>query len=55
MSRRKKDQAAKDKKPFDPFIESTAQKQIEVNQTAKVRAGADINAARERLKTAHPK
>jgi uncharacterized lipoprotein YmbA len=47
-----KDQAAK---PFDPFIETTVQKQVDANQSAKIRAGAEINAAVNDYKMTHPK
>ena len=50
-----KDQAVKDKKPFDTYIETTAQKQVDDNQAAKVRAGSEINAAVNTYKMAHPK
>jgi hypothetical protein len=50
-----KDQAAKDKKPFDAYIETTVQKQVDSNQAAKVKAGADINAAVNDYKMTHPK
>ena len=50
-----KDQAVKDKKPFDAYIETTIQKQIASNQTAKIKTGADINAAVNDYKMAHPK
>jgi hypothetical protein len=50
-----KDEAVKDKKPFDTYIETTVQKQVDVNQSAKVRAGAEINAAVNDYKTTHPK
>jgi hypothetical protein len=53
--RAQKDQAVKDKKPFDAYIETTIQKQIESNQTAKIKAGAEINAAVNDYKMAHPK
>jgi len=48
------DKDNKDKKPFDPYIETTIQKQIDSNQAAKVRAGAEINAAISDFKMAHP-
>jgi len=50
-----KDQATKDKKPFDASIESTAMKQVADNQAAKVKAGSDINTAIGDYKAAHPK
>jgi hypothetical protein len=50
-----KDQATKDKKPFDTFIETTAMKQIADNQAAKIKAGSDINTAIGDYKAAHPK
>jgi hypothetical protein len=50
-----KDQAAADKKPFDSYIETTIQKQVDSNQAAKVRTGAEINAAVNAYKMAHPK
>lgn len=53
--RTQKEQAATDKKPFDSYIETTIQKQIDGNQAAKVRAGAEINAAVNDYKMAHPK
>ncbi len=49
-----KEAAAKDKKPFDTYIEATVQKQIDSNQAAKVRTGAEINAAVNDFKMAHP-
>jgi hypothetical protein len=53
--RTQKEQAATDKKPFDSYIETTIQKQVDSNQAAKVRAGAEINAAVNAYKLAHPK
>ena len=50
-----KDQATKDKKPFDTSIETTAMKQVADNQAAKVKTGADINTAIGDYKAAHPK
>ena len=50
-----KDKDNKDKKPFDPYIETQIQKQIDNNQAAKVRTGAEINAAVNDFKLAHPK
>ena len=50
-----KDKDNKDKKPFDPYIETQIQKQIDSNQAAKVRTGAEINAAVNDFKLAHPK
>jgi hypothetical protein len=49
------DKDNKDKRPFDPYIEATIQKQIDSNQAAKVRTGAEINAAVNDFKMAHPK
>jgi hypothetical protein len=49
------DKDNKDKKPFDPYIEAQIQKQIDSNQAAKVRTGAEINAAVNDFKMAHPK
>jgi hypothetical protein len=53
--RTQKEQAVTDKKPFDSYIETTIQKQVDSNQAAKVRTGADINAAVNAYKMAHPK
>jgi hypothetical protein len=50
-----KDDATKNKTPFDTSIETTAQKQIADNQAAKVKTGADINAAVGNYKASHPK
>jgi len=50
-----KDKDNKDKKPFDPYIETQIQQQIDSNQAAKVRTGAEINAAVNDFKLAHPK
>ncbi len=50
-----KDQAVTDKKPFDPYVETAAQKKIESNQTSKVKVGAEINTAINDFKMAHPK
>jgi len=49
-----KDQATKDKRPFDKFIESGAMKKINENQADKVKVGADINNAIAAFKTSHP-
>jgi len=53
--RTQKEQAATDKKPFDPYVETTIQKQVDSNQSAKVRTGQEINAAVNDYKMAHPK
>jgi len=53
--RTQKEQAATDKKPFDTYIETTIQKQVDSNQAAKVRAGQEINAAVNDYKMSHPK
>jgi hypothetical protein len=49
------DKDNKNKRPFDPYIETMVQKQIDSNQAAKVRTGAEINAAVNDFKMAHPK
>ncbi len=49
------DRDNKDKKPFDPYIETQIQRQIDSNQADKVRTGAEINAAVNDFKMAHPK
>ena len=49
-----KDQAAKDKTPFDKFIEMDAMKKITENQNEKVRVGAEINSAIGVFKASHP-
>ena len=49
-----KEQAAKDKTPFDKFIESDTMKKINDNQAEKVRVGADINGAIAAFKASHP-
>ncbi|HXR95463.1 MAG TPA: hypothetical protein VN718_06275 [Rhizomicrobium sp.] len=49
-----KDQAAKDKTPFDKFIESDAMKKINENQADKVKVGSDINGAVAAFKASHP-
>ena len=49
-----KKQAAEDKKPFDSYIETTAQKKIDDNQKTKIRVGSEINAAVADFKMAHP-
>ena len=50
-----KDQATKDKKPFDASIETAAMKQVADNQAAKIKTGSDINTAIGDYKAAHPK
>jgi hypothetical protein len=49
------DRDNKDKRPFDPYIETQIQKQIASNQAAKVRTGNEINAAVNDFKMAHAK
>ncbi|HEY4274270.1 MAG TPA: hypothetical protein VGM68_02215 [Rhizomicrobium sp.] len=53
--RTQKEQAVNDKKTFDPYIETTIQKQVDSNQSAKVRTGQEINTAVNDYKMAHPK
>ena len=48
-----KDQAAKDKTPFDKSIEDDAMKKINENQAEKVKVGADINGAIAVFKASH--
>jgi hypothetical protein len=49
-----KDEAAKEKTPFDVAMAASLQKKIEGNQAAKVRTGAEINDAMTAYKMAHP-
>lgn len=49
-----KDLAAKNKTPFDKFVEADATKRINENQADKVKVGADINAAIATFKSSHP-
>jgi hypothetical protein len=50
-----KDQAVTDKKPFDPYIETTINKKIDDNQKTKIQVGNEINTAVNDYKTAHPR
>ena len=49
-----KDQATKDKVPFDKFIESEAMKKVSVNQSDKEKVGSEINSAVAIYKQSHP-
>ena len=49
-----KDLAAKNKTPFDKFIEDEATKKIDENQAEKVKVGAEINGAIAVFKASHP-
>ena len=49
-----KDQAAKDKTPFDKFIESEAMKKVNQNQADKEKVGSEINGAVAVYKQSHP-
>ena len=48
-----KDLAAKNKTPFDKFIEADAMKKITENQADKVKVGSDINGAVAIYKQSH--
>jgi len=49
-----KKQAVEDKKTFDSYIETTAQKKVDDNQKTKIKVGSEINAAVSDFKMAHP-
>ena len=49
-----KKQAVEDKKPFDSYIETSAQKKIDDNQKMKIKVGSEINAAVSDFKMSHP-
>jgi hypothetical protein len=49
-----KDEAVKEKTPFDVAMAADIQKKIDYNQAAKVRTGAEINDAVSAYKMAHP-
>jgi hypothetical protein len=49
-----KDLAAKDKTPFDKFIESEAMKKVNQNQADKQKVGSEINGAVAVYKQSHP-
>ena len=55
MSRPRRTQAVKDKKPFDPTSKPRSRSKVDCNQAAKVKTGAEINAAVNDYKMAHPK
>jgi hypothetical protein len=49
-----KKQAVEDKKTFDSYIETSAQKKIEDNQKMKIKVGSEINTAISDFKLSHP-
>jgi len=49
-----KKQAEDDKKTFDSYIETSAQKKIDENQKTKIKIGSEINAAVSDFKMSHP-
>ena len=49
-----KKQAVEDKKPFDSYLETSAQKKIDDNQKMKIKVGSEINAAVSDFKMSHP-
>ena len=49
-----KKQAVEDKKTFDSYIETTAQKKVDDNQKTKIKVGSEINTAVSDFKMTHP-
>ena len=49
-----RDEAVKEKTPFDAAMAANLQKKIDSNQAAKIRTGAEINDAVSAYKLAHP-
>lgn len=49
-----KKQAVEDKKTFDPYIQTSAQKKVDDNQKTKIKVGLEINTAVSDFKMSHP-